>query len=116
MRSELGAMLQHEVKDPRIGFLSITRVQVSRDLAIAKVYVSTLDPLTWEASLTGLKSAAGFLRGEVARRLQLRHAPALLFRLDDTITESLRIQELLRVARQPSDNVPPAPPGSKPGE
>jgi ribosome-binding factor A len=106
MLVELSNMIQRELKDPRIGFLSLTRVEVSRDLAKAKVYVSVLNPDQAEDTLAGLKSAQGFLRGEVARRLKLRLAPQLDFRLDDSIRESVHIHQLLKEA-----GVPPEAPG-----
>lgn len=111
MRAELGQMLQHEIKDPRIGFVSITRVEVSRDLGKAKVWVSILEDSAAADSavqdtLAGLASAAGYLRGEVGRRLQLRHAPALEFRRDETISDSLHVQRLLREANKGSREEP----------
>ncbi len=97
MQQELGAMIQTEVKDPRVGFVSITHIDVSRDLGWAKVFVSVLGPPEGaKNSLEGLKSASTFLRGEVARRLGLRHAPQLDFRLDTSIVESLHIQRLMK--------------------
>ncbi|MBX5466679.1 MAG: 30S ribosome-binding factor RbfA [Firmicutes bacterium] len=105
MQEELGAMLQREVKDPRIGFVSVTHVKVSRDLSWAKVYVSILgDAEAVRQSLEGLQSAAGYLRGEVARRLGLRLAPQLEFRLDPSIAESVRLGQLMKQLP------PPAPP------
>lgn len=97
MQRELGGMILTEVKDPRVGFVSITRVEVSRDLGQAKIYVSIMgEQERVEASLSGLKSASAYLRGEIGRRLGLRHAPELLFRHDMSIAESLHIQDLIR--------------------
>ena len=97
IQQELGEMLQRDIKDPRIGFVSITHVDVSRDLSVAKVYVSHLgNEDETQSSLTGLKSAAPFLRGEVARRLHLRLAPQLDFRLDTSIIDSMHIQDILK--------------------
>jgi ribosome-binding factor A len=98
MQAELSAMIQRELKDPRIGFVSVTRVDVSRDLGKARVYVSVLDETQQEGSLEGLRSASGLLRGEIARRLQLRLAPVLEFHLDHSIEQSVRVQRLLREA------------------
>ncbi len=98
MRTELAQLLETAVKDPRVGFVSLTRVDVSRDLAQAKVYFSVLDPSHEEESLVGLKSAARFLRGEVARRVQLRVAPQLVFVVDRGIRQSLHVQSLLKEA------------------
>ena len=98
MLAELSDMIQRELKDPRIGFVSVTRVMVSRDLAKARVYVSVLNGEHAADTLAGLESAQGYLRGEVARRLKLRLAPALEFKLDRSIAESVHIQQLLREA------------------
>jgi ribosome-binding factor A len=97
IQQELGDMLQRDVKDPRIGFVSITHVELSRDLSMAKVFVSHLGTEEEaKASLAGLKSATPFLRGEITRRLHLRLAPQLDFRLDGSIVESMHIQDILR--------------------
>jgi ribosome-binding factor A len=99
LRAELAQMLeQREIKDPRIGFVSITRVAVTRDLSLARIGLSVLKPEEEGPTLEGLRSAAGFLRGELARRLRLRLAPALEFYVDRSIAESLRVQQLMREA------------------
>ncbi|MDA8199374.1 MAG: 30S ribosome-binding factor RbfA [Thermaerobacter sp.] len=98
MRTELADLLETSVKDPRVGFVSLTRVEVSRDLAQAKVYVSVLDAAHEVESLAGLRSAARFLRGEVARRVQLRVAPQLVFLIDRGIQQSMAVQALLKEA------------------
>lgn len=101
MQRELGQMLLTEVKDPRIGFVSVTRVEVTRDLSQARAYVSILGSDTQkQESLAGLHQAASFLRGEVGRRLGLRKSPELLFREDHGIVESMRIQDLIRSLEQ----------------
>ena len=103
MQQEIATMLQREVKDPRVGFASVTRVEVSRDLSWAKVFVSILG--TTEAQqqgMQGLKSASPFLRGEIARRLSLRHAPQLQFIADTSIDASIRIQEVLHTIKEQS--------------
>lgn len=90
-------MIQRELKDPRIGFTSITRVEVSRDLSVAKVFVSVLGSAeSAQSTLEGLSHAMGFLRGEIGRRLKLRHAPELDFRLDQSIEKSMVIQRLMQ--------------------
>lgn len=102
VQKELGEMIQRELKDPRIGFVSVTRVEVSRDLSAAKVFVSVLGSEdSASESLTGLEHAAGFLRGEVGRRLKLRHAPDLNFRLDDSIEQSLVLQRIMSSLHAP---------------
>lgn len=97
IQQEIGDMLQKEVKDPRIGFVSITHVEVSQDLSVVKIFVSHLGRQEDIAeSMAGLRSAAAFLRGEVGRRLKLRFSPQLDFRQDDSIPKSLHIQELIK--------------------
>lgn len=97
IQQELGAMLLRDVKDPRIGFVSVTHVELSRDLSVAKIFVSHMGtPEEAAASLAGLKSATPFLRGEIGRRLRLRLAPQLDFRLDKSIVESMHIQEIIK--------------------
>jgi ribosome-binding factor A len=97
MRRELGAMIQTELKDPRIGFASVMRVEVSRDLSVAKVFVSILGSEESAAdTLSALKHAVGYLRGEVGRRLKLRHAPELDFRRDESITKSLALHQVMK--------------------
>lgn len=97
MQRELGQMLLTEVKDPGIGFVSITRVEVSRDLGLARAYVSIMgSPEQRAKSLKALKRASAYLRGEVARRLGLRRAPELAFQEDVGISESMHIQRIIR--------------------
>ncbi|MDA8193366.1 MAG: 30S ribosome-binding factor RbfA [Thermaerobacter sp.] len=97
LQRELGAMLLTEIKDPRVGFVSVTRVDVARDLSLARIYVSVMGgPLAMKESLAGLRSASPFLRGEAGRRLGLRHAPQLDFRADTSIDDTLRLYEVMK--------------------
>ncbi|MEW8977291.1 MAG: 30S ribosome-binding factor RbfA [Symbiobacterium sp.] len=101
MRDILAELLRDEVKDPRIGFVSIVKVEVSRDLRHAKIYVSVLGNEQQKAeTMKGLTSATGFLRSEVARRLQLRYTPELHFTLDESIEHGQRIAQLLVQVQQ----------------
>lgn len=93
---ELAKVLRTEMKDPRVGMVSITHVQVTGDLRIARVYVTPLGGLgDGEAMLEGLKSSASWLRGRVGKALQLRHALALEFRLDEGVDEAVRMTSML---------------------
>ena len=98
IKEEISHLILRSLKDPRIGFVTVTRVRVSDDLRHARVYVSSAQGGKSHRSeaLIGLKSAAGFLRGEMGRRLRLRYAPELLFFLDDSLEEDLHLAELLR--------------------
>lgn len=85
-----------EVKDPRVGFVTVTAVETSPDLRHAKVYVSVLgDEGVRRRTLAGLESAHGFLQRRVAQELHLRHTPTLEFSYDDSVDRSLRIGALL---------------------
>jgi ribosome-binding factor A len=96
MRQVLGDALAHDVKDPRVGFVTVTDVKTSPDLRHARVYVSVLgDPAAREASMEGLRSAHGFLQGRVAGELHLKNTPALLFVYDDTAERAQRIEQLI---------------------
>ncbi len=93
---ELAQLVHDSVKDPRIGMVTIVDVVVSRDLAHAKVYFSVLgDNKTACASEAGLNRAAGFLRGELGRRMKMRGVPDLRFVYDDTQQKGARIDALI---------------------
>ena len=97
IRSELALLVLQDVKDPRVGFVTITEVRMSSDLKSARVYVSVLgDDSEEEASLQALHNAAGFLRGAIGRRLSLRYVPQLCFAADRTLKTGYRIERLLR--------------------
>jgi ribosome-binding factor A len=94
---ELSDLLRTRVKDPRVGFASITHVEVSGDLRHAKVFVSVMGTGKEQAAtIQGLKHATGFLRSELASRISLRYMPELVFKLDTSIEEGARILELIR--------------------
>lgn len=96
IKEELSDILQRELKDPRLGFVSITDVELTRDLQVAKVYVSVLgSEEERETSLETLQRAKGFLRTEIGRRIQMRHVPDLLFKFDTSIEHGARVHELL---------------------
>jgi ribosome-binding factor A len=85
-----------QVKDPRVGFVTVTSVKTSQDLRHATVYVSVLgDPGVRRRTLDGLRSAHGFLQRRVAAELRLKHTPTLDFAYDDSIDRGFRIDELL---------------------
>ena len=91
------ATLIPTVKDPRVtGMISVTRVDATRDLRYARVYVSMLDKSSAKEVVKGLKSAAGYLRREVGHALDLRYTPELLFIEDDSIDRGAHILEMLR--------------------
>src|SRR5436305_10368398 len=95
--AELSELMRTRLKDPRVGFASITHVEVSGDLRHAKVFVSVMGtPEEQVATMKGLKHATGFLRHELASRLVLRFMPELVFKLDTSIAEGARILDLIQ--------------------
>lgn len=93
---EAAGILQKDVKDPRVGFVTLTAVVLSADLAVAKVYYTVLgEQANREASAHGLASAAPFVRREIGRRLRLRVVPEIRFLYDDTVEKTLHLQEML---------------------
>ena len=99
MKQEIADILMRKIKDPRIGFVTVTDVDVSDDLKNAKVFVSIYGDDKVE-TLKGLKSAAPFIRVELGRRLRLRVVPEILFRFDSTVEHGAHIMELLREIEQ----------------
>ena len=98
VRQEIMEIIQRDLKDPRIGFVSITRVRMSPDLRSARVRVSVLgDEAERRASLAGLQSAKGLIRHELGKRLQnLKFSPDLQFEIDPSIEYSVHISQRLR--------------------
>ncbi len=114
-RAEASAILQRELRDPRIGFVSVTEVELSADLRHAKIFVSVLgDQEAKRRTMEALDRAAGYVRSELGRRISLRHTPEVLFRLDESIERGTRVVALLRrVARRDAvgDEAPGSPGG-----
>lgn len=107
VREEIMAIIRRDLKDPRIGFVSITAVRMSPDLRQARVRVSVLgDPEQKKMSLQGLISAKGLIRHELGRRLEnLKFSPELRFELDPSIEYSAHINELLKAVLPASDGL-----------
>ena len=99
MQRSLASLLQRGVRDPRVGNVTVTAVEVAGDLSLARVHVLPFAGTTPGAELlSGLRSAAGFLRGELARELKLRHMPRLEFQLDEAIENAHRLTALIDTA------------------
>lgn len=99
IQRELGDLLTRELRDPRIGLVTITAVDVSPDCSHAVVYFTCLDPAHAPEAMAGLKRAAGFLRSQIARRIRMYTTPELRFAYDDSIERGDRIARLIdRVA------------------
>jgi ribosome-binding factor A len=97
VRAVLSDVITQEIKDPRVGFVTVTAVKTSPDLRHARVYVSVLgDEETRADSLLGLNSAHGFLQKRVASELRLKHTPTIAFAYDDTVDRGMRLTELIQ--------------------
>ena len=96
IRMEVADILARKIKDPRVGFITVTDVDLSPDLRVARVYVSSLhDGEQKDLALEGLINAVGFIRGELGRRLELRYTPELIFCQDGSRQQGTRIDQLL---------------------
>jgi len=95
MRRELGRLVQQELSDPEVGFVSVSDVEVTRDLAHAKVFVTVFDPDTAQRSLKALRRAAGFLRRRLAQEMRMRNVPELHFHHDDSVETGQRMDALI---------------------
>jgi ribosome-binding factor A len=96
MRQVLGDALAQDLKDPRVGFVTVTDVKTSTDLRHARVYVSVLgDEATRTATLDGLQSARAFLQGRIAGELRMKRTPELSFELDETAERAARLERLI---------------------
>jgi ribosome-binding factor A len=96
MQRELSALIRQEVKDPRVGMVTVSAVEVTRDLAHAKVFITVLgDAETRDASLAALNKAAGFLRHELGQRMLTRTVPQLRFVYDESIERGSRLSALI---------------------
>ena len=97
VREVIAEMLLRDIKDPRIGMITLTTVELTDDLKHAKVYFSCVgDEAARQRSLAGLRSAAGYIRAQVTRRLKLRFAPEMTFHFDPSLAEAERLAELLK--------------------
>jgi ribosome-binding factor A len=97
IRAELAELLQREMKDPRLGFATITRVETARDLGTAKVWVSIMGTeVEREKTMKALTDAAPWLRRQLGERLTVRHIPQLVIHRDDSIEAGDRVLRLLR--------------------
>lgn len=98
IRRDLAKLIQHEVKDPEVGFVSVSDVEVSRDLSHATVFVTVFDPDKAKTSLNALRRASVFLRTRLGKELRMRHVPELHFKHDDSVEQGSRIDELINKA------------------
>ncbi|XJZ28540.1 30S ribosome-binding factor RbfA [Bacillota bacterium Lsc_1132] len=105
MKKELSEIIGRKIKDPRIGFVTVTDVQVTGDLQQAKVYISVLgDEEQKENTLKGLAKAKGFIRSEIGQRIRLRKTPEIIFEFDESIDYGNRIESLLHQLHEHDEN------------
>jgi ribosome-binding factor A len=101
IHKEISEMLVKSLKDPRIGFVTITKVAVSEDCRFAKIYFSMMGSLTErEKSVKGLDSAKGYIRRELGRRMGLRYTPEIMFQFDPSIEYAIHIGEVIEHLHQ----------------
>lgn len=114
---EISEIVRREVRDPRIGFITITDAEVTADLRHARVFYSVLgDAEQCEATGVALRRAAGFVRGEFARRAQMRFVPEIRFEFDPSAERGARISRLLEQVRQDERETTPASEGGGGGD
>ncbi|PTW01661.1 ribosome-binding factor A [Halanaerobium saccharolyticum] len=97
LKEEISQIVLREMKDPRIGFVSVTDVEVSGDLRHAKVFISVYGTdKEKEETLEGLQQAQGFVRKLVGERIKIHHTPEIIFRYDDSIENGVHISEIIK--------------------
>ena len=95
-RKELSQIIGYELKNPNVtGMISVTKVKVTPDLKYAKVYVSILNSKNLKETMEGLKKSSGFIRSELAKRINLRNTPELAFELDESLEYGARIDKII---------------------
>lgn len=98
LRRDLARLIQQEIKDPGVGFVSLSDVEVSRDLAHAKVFITVFEPDKAKTSLKALRRASAFLRRRLGQELRMRHVPELHFLHDDSVEQGSHIDRLIAEA------------------
>ncbi len=110
IRMEVAEILARKIKDPRVQFVTVTDVKMTADLKIARVYVTALDQEHYEQQTApGLKSAVGFIRTEVGRRLNLRYTPEIVFYRDTSAEYAQRMEKILDSIPHENENEPNEP-------
>ena len=105
MRQEISKIVQGEMKDPRIGFITITKVDLTKDLRYARVYFSILgEDKDKKLALRGLNNAKGYIKGLVADRIKLRYMPEIAFAIDESLEHTKHIYDILdHIKKERSD-------------
>jgi ribosome-binding factor A len=112
LHEEISQLIQFRSRDPRLGFITVTGVDVSPDLRLAHVYVTVLgDDTDTQSALEGLTNASGYFQHQLGQSLSLRYIPKLIFKLDTSLEQGMRIDSLLDSIREnPGDSNPSEPP------
>ena len=106
LRKALSQIIDYEVKNSNVtGMISVTKVKVTPDLKYAKVYVSILNSKSNEKTLEGLKASAGFIRTSLAKKVNLRITPEIVFKYDDSIEHGERIESLLQEIKKQDEKI-----------
>lgn len=105
LREEVADIVINKLKDPRLGFVTVTDVELSDDLRIAKVFVSVLNEQERELTLQILNDARGFVRSEIAKRLRIKIIPTFEFIYDESIDRGFKIDKLLKEIKGSSEEV-----------
>ena len=96
-KKEISQIISYHLKNPNVtGLISVTKVKVTNDLKYAKVYVSILNSKNLKETMEGLKKSSGFIRSELARKINLRNTPEILFELDDSLEYGAKIDSILK--------------------
>lgn len=95
LRQEISKIVTGEVKDPRLGFITITRVELTRDLRFAKVFFTVLEEEKQARTLKGLVSAKGYIRNLIGERIKLQFVPEIQFKLDETVAYTKHVYDVL---------------------
>lgn len=104
LRKELSSIVAYELKNPNItGMVSVTKVKITPDFKYAKVYVSLLNSKNIEKTMQGLKESSGFIRSKIAKDVNLRITPELVFELDESLEYGARIDNILKDLNKKSD-------------
>jgi ribosome-binding factor A len=116
IRQVIGDALAGDIKDPRVGFVTVTDVRTSADLSHARVYVSVLGgTVQRDQTMAGLQSAHGYLQRRISGELRLRRTPTLVFHYDQTTDRAMRVEGILSAHARPGEHLDRGDPGAGEG-
>ena len=101
LKEELSQIIREELKDPRIGFVTITRVDITADLRYARIYVSIMgEEKEKKKTFKGLESARGFMKRIIGDRIRMRYTPEIVFKIDDSIEYNIHLSKIMEGAKK----------------